>query len=33
LDERDYVYLGTLTVAAISIWLGDRVENLLRDTP
>lgn len=32
-DKRDYVYRGTLTVAAIVIWLRDPVENPLRDTP
>lgn len=32
-DKRDYVYRGTLTVAAISIWLRDPVEIRLRDTP
>lgn len=32
-DKRDYVYRGTLTVAAIGIWLRDPVIDPLRDTP
>jgi transposase len=32
-DKRDYIYRGTLTVAAITIWLRDPVTDLLRDTP
>jgi transposase len=32
-DKRDYVYRGTITVAAIWIWLRDPVPDPLRDTP
>jgi transposase len=32
-DKRDYVYRGTITVAAIRIWLRDPVSTELRDTP
>jgi transposase len=32
-DKRDYVYRGTLTVAAIVIWLRDPAPDPLRDTP
>lgn len=32
-DKRDYVYRGTLTVAAINIWLRDPVTDPLRDRP
>ena len=32
-DKRDYVYRGTVNVAAIWIWLRDPVPDLLRDTP
>ena len=32
-DKRDYIYRGTLTVAAIRIWLRDPVAAQLRDTP
>ena len=32
-DKRDYIYRGTLTVAAIRIWLRDPVPARLRDTP
>ena len=32
-DKRDYLYRGTLTVAAIAIWLRDPVDDPLRDTP
>ena len=32
-DKRDYMYRGTLTVAAIRIWLRDPVPDHLRDTP
>ena len=32
-DKRDYIYPGTITVAAIMIWLRDPVAPPLRDTP
>jgi hypothetical protein len=32
-DKRDYIYRGTITVAAILIWLRDPVAAPLRDTP
>lgn len=32
-DKRDYIYRGTITVAAIMIWLRDPVPPPLRDTP
>jgi transposase len=32
-DKRDYMYRGTLTVAAIRIWLRDPVSDQLQDTP
>jgi hypothetical protein len=32
-DKRDYVYRGTIDVAAIRIWLRDPVETHLQDTP
>lgn len=32
-DKRDYIYRGTITVAAIRIWLRDPVVDHLRDTP
>jgi transposase len=32
-DKREYVYRGTVTVAAISIWLRDPVRPDPRDTP
>ena len=32
-DKRDYTYRGTITVAAIMIWLRDPVAAPLRDTP
>lgn len=32
-DKRDYTYRGTITVAAIRIWLRDPVFTELRDTP
>lgn len=32
-DKRDYVYRGTLAVAAIIIWLRDPATEPLRDTP
>ena len=32
-DKRDYIYRGTITVAAIIIWLRDPVTSQLRDTP
>jgi hypothetical protein len=32
-DKRDYIYRGTITVAAIMIWLRDPVTPQLRDTP
>jgi transposase len=32
-DKRDYVYRGTINVAAIWIWLRDPAPDLLRDTP
>jgi transposase len=32
-DKRDYTYRGTITVAAIMIWLRDPVTAPLRDTP
>jgi len=32
-DKRDYIYRGTLTVAAIRIWLRDPVSTHLGDTP
>jgi transposase len=32
-DKRDYIYRGTITVAAIRIWLRDPVVDPLRDTP
>ena len=32
-DKRDYIYRGTITVAAIMIWLRDPVAPPLRDTP
>ena len=31
-DKRDYTYRGTITVAAITIWLRDPVITPLRDT-
>ena len=32
-DKRDYMYRGTVTVAAIWIWLRDPVPDPLQDTP
>jgi hypothetical protein len=32
-DKRDYMYRGTVTVAAIWIWLRDPAPDLLQDTP
>ncbi len=32
-DKRDYIYRGTITVAAIMIWLRDPATPELRDTP
>jgi len=32
-DKRDFVYRGTIDVAAIRIWLRDPVQHQLRDTP
>lgn len=32
-DKRDFIYRGTITVAAIWIWLRDPVRDPLRDTP
>jgi transposase len=32
-DKRDYTYRGTITVAAIMIWLRDPVTAPIRDTP
>ncbi len=32
-DKRDYIYRGTVTVAAIMIWLRDPVTPPLQDTP
>jgi transposase len=32
-DKRDYIYRGTIDVAAIRIWLRDPVVTDLRDTP
>lgn len=32
-DKRDYIYHGTVNVAAIWIWLRDPVTDPLRDTP
>jgi len=32
-DKRDYMYRGTITVAAIWIWLRDPTPELLQDTP
>jgi transposase len=32
-DKRDYIYRGTITVAAIRIWLRDPASTGLRDTP
>jgi transposase len=32
-DKRDYIYRGTITIAAIHIWLRDPVPDPLRDTP
>jgi transposase len=32
-DKRDFVYRGTIDVAAIRIWLRDPVRTRLRDTP
>jgi transposase len=32
-DKRDYMYRGTITVAAIRIWLRDPVPDRLQDTP
>ena len=32
-DKRDYMYRGTITLAAIRIWLRDPVSDRLRDTP
>lgn len=32
-DKRDYIYRGTVTAAAIRIWLRDPVSTELRDTP
>lgn len=32
-DKRDFVWRGTVDVAAIRIWLGDPVRTRLRDTP
>jgi len=32
-DKRDFVYRGTIDVAAIRIWLRDPVPEDLRDTP
>ena len=32
-DKRDYMYRGTITVAAIRIWLRDPVSDRLGDTP
>lgn len=32
-DKRDYVYRGTVDVAAIRIWLRDPVTTDIRDTP
>ena len=32
-DKRDYIYRGTVNVAAIWIWLRDPVTDPLRDTP
>lgn len=32
-DKRDFVYRGTIDVAAIRIWLPDPVQPYMRDTP
>jgi transposase len=32
-DKRDFVYRGTVDVAAIRIWLRDLTQEVLRDTP
>jgi len=32
-DKRDYIYRGTVTVAAIWIWLRDPAPDPLQDTP
>ncbi len=32
-DKRDFVYRGTIDVAAIRIWLRDLTQQDLRDTP
>lgn len=32
-DKREYVYLGTIDVASIRIWLRDPPSQQLRDTP
>jgi len=32
-DKRDYIYRGTINVAAIWIWLRDPVPDPIRDTP
>lgn len=32
-DKRDFVYRGTVDVAAIRIWLHDQVQDDLQDTP
>lgn len=32
-DKRDYIYRGTIALAAIHIWLRDPVTDPLRDTP
>jgi transposase len=32
-DKRDFVYRGTVDVAAIQIWLRDQTQQDLRDTP
>jgi transposase len=32
-DKREYVYLGTIDVASIRIWLRDPPQTQLRDTP
>jgi len=32
-DKRDYMYRGTITIAAIWIWLRDPAHELLQDTP
>lgn len=32
-DKRDYIYRGTITVAAIRIWLRDPAADQLQDTP